>query len=84
MLQTGSKNILHAVYDFTDTTWSGIPMPQDWIDGILVSLYKSQGEKSVCDHYRGITLLESVGKVLARLLLNRLIDDICPNVILES
>ena len=32
-------------------------MPQDWIDGILVSLYKSQGEKSVCDHYHGITQL---------------------------
>ena len=59
-------------------------MPQDWIDGILVSLYKSQGEKSICDHYHGITLLESVRKVLARLLLNRLTEDICPNIILES
>ena len=43
-----------------------------------------KGEKSICDHYRGITLLESVGKVLARLILNRLTEDICPNVIPES
>ena len=53
MLQTGSKNILHAVYDFIITSWSGIPIPQDCIDGILVSLYKSKGEKSICHHYRG-------------------------------
>ena len=84
MLQTGSKNILHTVYGFTVTSWSGIPIPQDWIDGILVSLYKGKGEKSICDHYRGINLLESVGKVLARLLLNRLTEDICPNIIPES
>ena len=42
MLQTGSKNILHAVYDFTVTSWSGIPIPKDWIDSILVSLYKGK------------------------------------------
>ena len=84
MLQKGSKNILHAVYDFIVTCCSGIPIPQDWIDGILVSLYKGKGEKSIFDYYRGITLLESVEKVLARLLLNRLTEDICPNIIPES
>ena len=42
MLQTGSKNILHAMYDFTVTSWSGILIPKDWIDSILVSLYKGK------------------------------------------
>ena len=81
MLQTGSKKILHAVYDFIVTSWSGIPIPQDWIDGILVSLYMGKGEKSIRHHYRGITLLESVGKVL---LLIRLTENICPNIIPKS
>ena len=81
MLQTGSKNILHAVYDFNFISWSGKP---DSIDGICVSQYKGKGEKSICDHYRGITLLESLGKVLARLLLNRLTEDIYPDIILKS
>ena len=84
MLQIGSKNILHAVHDFTVTCWIGIPIPQDWTDGILVSLHKGKGQKSICDHYHGITLLGSVGKVLATLLLNRLTEDICPNIIPES
>ena len=84
MLQTGSKSVLRVVHELIVKSWGGTPIPQDWIDGILVSLYKGKGEKSICDHYRGITLLESVGKVLARLLLNRLTEAICPAVIPES
>ena len=36
LVQTGNKNILHAVYDFIVISSSGTPIPQDWIDGILV------------------------------------------------
>ena len=86
LLQRGYQEILHVVYDFIVISWSGIPisMPQDWIDVILVSLYKGKAEKSIYDHYHGIILLGSVGKVLARLLLNRLTENICPGVISES
>ena len=83
LLLTRSKSILHAVNDFIIISWSGMPIPQDWISGILVLLYKGKGEKSICEHHCGITLLESVGKVLARLILNRLTQDICPDIIPE-
>ena len=63
LLQTGSNNILRVVHDLIVKSWGGAPSPQDWIDGILVSLYKGKGSKSICDNFRGITLLESVGKV---------------------
>ena len=46
--------------------------------------HKSKGERSVCDYHRGITLFESVGKVLARVLLNRLQEEIFPVVLSES
>ena len=62
--------MLHAVYDFIIISWNGIPIPQDWIDGILVLLYKGKVEKSICDHYH----------VSARLLFNRLTEDICPYI----
>ena len=61
-------------------TWSVVSIQQDWIDGNLLSLYKGNGEKSICDHYRGITLLESFRKVLPRLILNKLIEDNFPRV----
>ena len=40
--------------------------------------------KVKCDNYRAITLLESVGKILARLLLNRLQTHICSKIIPEA
>ena len=84
LLKIGGENLASAVLRLIITSWGEVPIPQDWIDGILVSIYKGKGSKSVCDNYRGITLLEAVGKVLARLLLNRLMDDICPSVIPET
>ena len=83
LLQTGSDKVFRAMADLLISNWGGT-IPQDWIDGILLALYKSKGVKSICDNYRGITLLESVGKVLARVLLNRLQEFICPAVIPES
>ena len=51
-------------------------MPQDLRDAIIVSLYKNKGVKSDCSNYRGITLLSIAGKVLARIMLNKLIPTI--------
>ena len=83
LLKTGNERIRQATFDLMVRHWGGI-IPQDWINGILVILYKSKGDKSNCDNYRGITLLESVGKILARLLLNRLQKFICNDIIPES
>ena len=84
LLKVGSEKVTKAILDLITKSWTGTPIPQDWIDGILVSLFKGKGEKAICDNFRGITLLEAVGKVLARLLLNRLMEDICPTIIPES
>ena len=53
-------------------------MPQNWVDAILISVFKGKGLKSVCGDYQGISLLEAVGKVFAKLLLNRLTKWIVP------
>ena len=84
LLKTGSQNVLHAIHESFVKCWVGTSIPQDWINVIIISLFQGKGEKCLCDNFRGITLLESVGKILARLLLNRLTEDICPAVIPES
>lgn len=38
----------------------------------IVTLYKNKGDRSDCNNYRGISLLSIVGKLFARLVLNRL------------
>ena len=64
--------------------WYDDPVLQDCVDAIMLYLYKDKGSKSNCDNYRGISLLEAVGKVLPKVLSSRLVKLICPRVIPES
>ena len=57
---------------FTDC-WEKLTLPQDLRDAVIVSLYENKVEKSDCSNYRGIILLSIKGRILARVLLNRLI-----------
>ena len=46
--------------------------PQDFKDASIIQLYKWKGNLQVCDNHRGISLLSIAGKILAKILLNRL------------
>ena len=39
----------------------------------MLSIYKRKRSRQCCDNYRGISFLSIAGKILARVLLNRLI-----------
>ena len=41
-------------------------------DASIIHLYKRKGNPQVCDNHRGISLLSISGKILAKILLNRL------------
>ena len=38
----------------------------------MIRLYKNNGEKQVCDNYRGISLLNVISKIFSRIILNRI------------
>ena len=56
--------------------WEKGTLLQDLRDAVIFSWYKNEGEKSDCSNYLGITLLSIAGKILPRVLLNRLIPPI--------
>ena len=58
-------------------------MPQDLSDAVIVSIYKNKGEKIDCSNCRGITLLSIADKILARVLINRLVPTIAEESSLE-
>ena len=45
--------------------------PSDWQQGVFSPLFK-KGEESLCDNYRGITLLSHSGKVYTRIVEKRI------------
>ena len=64
--------------------WEKGELPQDLKDANIIHLYKNKGEKASCDNHRGISLLSIAGKILARVLLNRITEHLVDNVISES
>ena len=52
--------------------WRKEAIPREFKDASIIHLFKRKGNPQLCDNHRGISLLSVAGKVLARVLLNRL------------
>ena len=76
--------MVSRLQDLFTSCWEQGILQQDLKDAVIISLYKNKGEISDCSNYRGIRLLSIAGKVLARILLNRLIPSIIEDFTLES
>ena len=68
-------NLIHCA-------WKESKVPQQWVDAILVPV-PTKGELSLCDNWRGISLLDVVGKVAAKVVQGRL-QDLAESVLPES
>ena len=64
--------------------WVNGQLPQDLRDANIIHLYKNKGDRSSCDNHRGISLLSIAGKILARIMLNRITKHILDDVVSES
>lgn len=73
-----------AFHDVLCTIWEAEEMPADLRDAAIVALYKNKGSKADCGNYRGISLLSTAGKILARILLNRLIATVSEDNLPEA
>ena len=80
----GGDQVLEKLTSLFTLCWSKGEVPGDLCDAVIVSLHKNKGEKSDCSNYRGVTLLSTAGKILARVLLDRLIPAIAEDVLPES
>ena len=67
-----------------DVIWDQEIAPQESKDAFIIHLYKRKGNRQVCENHRGISLLCIAGKILARILLNRLINHLEQGLLPEN
>ena len=70
----GGPSMIRKLCELFESMWIQELIPQELKDASIVHLYKRKGNCQTCDNHRGISLLSIAGKILARVLLNRLID----------
>eukprot|EP00106_Octopus_bimaculoides_P023071 XP_014790513.1 PREDICTED: RNA-directed DNA polymerase from mobile element jockey-like [Octopus bimaculoides] len=52
--------------------WKNEVMPKDWKDAVMEVVLKGKGQKDECNNFHGICLFATVGKVLLRIMVDRL------------
>ena len=67
----GGPRVVQTLHSFFKTCWDEVELPQDFKDAKIVTIFK-KGDRSQCGNYRGISLLSTAGKILAKVLLSRI------------
>ena len=70
--KAGGPQIAEKLTELFHSMWRKDAIPQEFKDATIIHLFKRKGNPQVCDNHRGISLLSIAGKILARILLNRL------------
>ena len=80
----GGRPLIKHLTDLFRTMWNQGKLPQEFKDASIVHLYKRKGNRKDCNNHRGIALLSVAGKILARILLNRLTEHLEHEVLLPE
>ena len=73
VFKSGGPSLLQKLAALFQSSLESEALPQEFKDATIVHIYKRKGNKRSCDNHRGISLLSIAGKIMARILLNRLL-----------
>ncbi|XP_063593800.1 uncharacterized protein LOC134770746 [Penaeus indicus] len=68
------ESIRNELTSLFQTMWNKQLLPKEFRDSTIVHIYKRKGSRQSCDNHRGISLLSIASKILARILLNCLLE----------
>lgn len=63
--------VMDMLLELIHQVWKEGQVPKDWVDAVLIPIPK-KGDLTRCDNWRGISLLDVVGKIVARVIQERL------------
>ncbi|CAG9134602.1 unnamed protein product [Plutella xylostella] len=75
MLRAGGGVAASELYQLFNECWRCGTVPRDWCRVVIVPLYKRKGSLQTCNSYRGISLLSIVGKLYAKILIERVVKE---------
>ena len=84
VFKAGGETLITHLTRMFQVFWVNGQLPRDLRDANIIHLYKNKGDRSSCDNHRGISLLSIAGKILARIMLNRITKHILDDVVSES
>ena len=82
MIKCGGAELWDRIVKLMQEVWEEEEVVGDWKDAEIVPIPK-KGNLQVCDNWRGISLLDVVGKIFARVVQERL-QVIAENILPES
>lgn len=71
LLKYGASSLAQFLTPIIQEAWASDYIPDEWKEGIVVALPK-KGDLTQCKNWRGITILNAIGKVMATLILHRI------------
>ena len=83
IFKAGGARLTEKLHQLILRCWEQKSLPQDFKDVILVPIYKNKGNHKDCGNYRGISLLSIAGKMMAKIIHERLAR-IAESVLTES
>ncbi|XP_061704212.1 uncharacterized protein LOC133515657 [Cydia pomonella] len=75
MLKAGQGIVATQMYRLFNMCFRTGQVPRDWCKAVIVPLYKGKGSQLDCKNYRGISLLSVVGKLYAKILIERVVKE---------
>ena len=84
ILKYGGNIITDCLHNIINQIWKSGCCPQQWKDADIVNIYKKKGDRAICGNSRGISLLATAGKVLSRIMLFRILNNVAERVLPET
>ena len=70
--KAGGPQVAEKLTELFHIMWRKEAIPKEFKDATIIHLFKRKGNPQVCDNHRGISLLSIAGRIIVRVLLNRL------------
>ena len=84
MLQHLPKNGIKALLSLYNDVWDKGSIPQSWRHSIIIPVLKTGREKQYVSSYRPVSLTNTIGKIMGKLVTSRLIYYLEKNKLLSN